>query len=113
MGFMRLATLPFETRLTAEANKTGHNHIQNLHLGKYIVGYTVGDYVLYYTSANENFEYSCPLNIQRNSKRNKSVYAFFNNIITLVYVKVVNGQTVESKWKCSTSSVSALFAISK
>ena len=37
----------------------GDNCIQNFHLGRYIVGYTVGNLVLrrQYTSPNENFEY--------------------------------------------------------
>ena len=56
----------------------GNNHIQNFHLGRYIVGYTFGNHVLRlrsrvavklnfrphirrYTSPNENFEYSYPL----------------------------------------------------
>ena len=54
------------------------NHIQNVYLGRYIVGYTFGNHVLWlrlrvavklnyrpyirrYTSPNENFEYSYPL----------------------------------------------------
>ena len=54
------------------------NHIQNFHLGRYIVEYTFGNHVLRlrlrvavklnfrqyirrYTSPNENFEYSYPL----------------------------------------------------
>ena len=58
----------------------GDNHIQNFHLWRYIVGYTFGNHVLRlrlrvavklsfrpyirrYTSLNENFEYSYPLNI--------------------------------------------------
>ena len=57
----------------------GDNHVQNFHLGKYIVGHTFGNHVLrlrsrvavklnfrpyirLYTSTNENFEYSYPLN---------------------------------------------------
>ena len=57
----------------------GDNHIQNFHLGRYIVGYTFGNHVLRlrlrvavklnfrlyvrrYTSPTENFEYSYPLN---------------------------------------------------
>ena len=60
----------------------GDNHIQIFHLGRYIVGYTFGNYVLQlrlrvavklnfrpyirrYTSPNENFEYSYPLNDTR------------------------------------------------
>ena len=56
----------------------GDNHIQNFHLGMYIVGYTFGNHVLRlrsrvvlklnfrpyirrYTSPNEKFEYSYPL----------------------------------------------------
>ena len=59
--------------------KNGDNHIQNFHLGRYFVGYTFGNHVLRlrlrvavklnfrpyirrYTSPNENFEYSYPLN---------------------------------------------------
>ena len=55
----------------------GDNHIQNFHLGRYIVGYTVGNLVLRrrasgavkrdfrtylrrYVSPNENFEYGYP-----------------------------------------------------
>ena len=55
----------------------GDNHIQNFHLGRYIVGYTVGNLVLWrgvsgalkrdfqtyirrYTSPNEDFEYGYP-----------------------------------------------------
>ena len=58
-------------------DKLGDNCIQNLHLGRYIVGYTVGNlvlrrrvsgavkrdfrtYIRRYTSPNENFEYSYP-----------------------------------------------------
>ena len=57
--------------------KLRDNHIQNFHLGRYIVGYTVGNLVLQrhvsgavkldfrtyirrYTSQNENFEYGYP-----------------------------------------------------
>ena len=64
---------------TAEVYLNGDNHIQNFHLGRYIVGYTFGNHVLRlrsrvavklnfrpyirrYTSPNENFEYSYPLN---------------------------------------------------
>ena len=56
----------------------GDNCIQNFHLGRYIVGYTVGNlfllrrvrgavkcdfrtYIRQYTSLNENFEYGYPL----------------------------------------------------
>ena len=58
-------------------DKLGDNCIQNFHLGRYIVGYTVGNLVLWrrvsgavkrdfrtyirrYTSPNENFEYGYP-----------------------------------------------------
>ena len=58
-------------------NKLGDNCIQIFHLGRYIVGYTVGNlvlrrrasgavkrdfrtYIRRYTSPNENFEYSYP-----------------------------------------------------
>ena len=58
-------------------NKFGDNCIQNFHLGRYIVGYTVENLVLWrrvsgavkrdfrtyirrYTSPNENFEYGYP-----------------------------------------------------
>ena len=52
--------------------KLGDNCIQNFHLGRYIVGYTVGNLVCgavkryfqtiirLYTSTNENFEYGYP-----------------------------------------------------
>ena len=57
--------------------KLGDNCIQNFHLGRYIVGYTVGNlvlrrrasgavkrdfrpYIRRYTSPNENFEYGYP-----------------------------------------------------
>ena len=63
-----------EPTLTAEL---GDNRIQNFHLGRYIVGYTVGNlvlrrrisgavkrdfrpYIRRYTSPNENFEYGYP-----------------------------------------------------
>ena len=59
------------------AFKLGDNCIQNFHLGRYIVGYTVGNlvlrrrvsgavkrgfrtYIRRYTSPNENFEYGYP-----------------------------------------------------
>ena len=53
-GFMRLATF-----------QLGDNCIQNFHLGRYIVGYTVGNlvfrtYIRRYTSPNETFEYGYP-----------------------------------------------------
>ena len=41
----------------------GDNRIQNFHLGRYIVRYTVGNFRTYirrYTSPNENFEYGYP-----------------------------------------------------
>ena len=58
-------------------NHLGDNCIQNFHLGRYIVGYTVGNlvlrrrvsgavkrdfrtYIRRYTSPNENFEYGYP-----------------------------------------------------
>ena len=58
-------------------DKLGDNCIQNFHLGRYIVGYTVGNlvfrrrvsgavkrdfqtYIRRYTSPNENFEYGYP-----------------------------------------------------
>ena len=58
-------------------NELGDNCIQNFHLGRYIVGYTVGNlvlrrrvsgavkrdfrtYIRRYTSPNENFEYGYP-----------------------------------------------------
>ena len=58
-------------------NKLGDNCIQNIHLGRYIVGYTVGNlvlrrrasgavkrdfrtYIRRYTSPNENFECGYP-----------------------------------------------------
>ena len=60
-----------------EACQLGDNCIQNFHLGRYIVGYTVGNivlrqrasgavkrdfrtYIRQYTSPNENFEYGYP-----------------------------------------------------
>ena len=65
---------------TAEVYKNGEKHIQNFHLGSYIVGYTFGNYVLRlrsrvsvklnfrpyirrYISQNEHFEYSYPLSL--------------------------------------------------
>ena len=61
--------------------ENGDNHIQNINLGRYIVGYMVENHVLWlrsritaklnfqpyiqqYTSPIENFEYSCPLMIR-------------------------------------------------
>ena len=48
-------------------NHLGDNCIHNFHLGRYIVGYTVGavqrdfrTYIRRYTSPNENFEYGYP-----------------------------------------------------
>ena len=60
-----------------DVNHLGDNHIQNFHLGRYIVGYTVGNlvlrrrvcgavkrdfrtYIRRYTSQNEHFEYGYP-----------------------------------------------------
>ena len=42
-GFMLLASQQFET---TNFIKNWDNNIQNFHLGKYIVGYTVGNHVL-------------------------------------------------------------------
>ena len=64
--------------LKSALEKNGDNHIQHFNLGRYIVGYMVGNYVLrlrlrvavkqnfrpynqQYTSPNKNFEYSYPL----------------------------------------------------
>ena len=64
--------------IVQQGYKLGDNCIQNFHLGRYIVGYTVGNLVLQrrisgalkrdfrtyiqrYTSPNENFEYGYPL----------------------------------------------------
>ena len=71
----------FETKLR-KCIRMGINHIQNFYLGRCIVGYTVANHVLRlrsrvnvklnfrpyirrYTSQNENFEYSYPLNKSR------------------------------------------------
>ena len=52
---------------TAEVHSNVDDHIQNFHLGRYIVGYTVGNLVLrrraIYTSPNKIFEYIYPLNV--------------------------------------------------
>ena len=42
----------------------GDNHIQNFYLGRYIVAVKLNfrPYMRRYTSPNENFEYSYPLN---------------------------------------------------
>ena len=62
---------------TAEVHQNGDNHIQNAHLGRYIVGYTFGNHVLRlrsrvavklnfrpyirrYTSPNENLNTVIP-----------------------------------------------------
>ena len=61
---------PFEGKNVNSALKWRY-HIQNFHFGTYIVGYTFGNHVSRlrlrpfirrYTSPNENFEYSYPLN---------------------------------------------------
>ena len=66
---------------TAEMHKNGYSHIQNFHLGRHILGYTVGNhdlqfrscgavklnfrlYVRRYTSPNKNFDYCYPLNLK-------------------------------------------------
>ena len=78
--------------LPKSANHLGDNCIQNVHLGRYIVGYTVGNlvlrrrvsgavkrdlqtYIRRYTSPNENFEYGYPhsnalltFSLQKNSE---------------------------------------------
>ena len=71
----------------------GDNHIQNFHLGRYIVGYTFGNHVLRlrsriavklnfrpyirrYTSPNVNFEYSYPLNKFLTQKLLKQDYRY-------------------------------------
>ena len=48
--------------LLAWTGHLGDNCIQNFHLGRYIVRYTVGNFVLRrrYTAPNENFEYGYP-----------------------------------------------------
>ena len=65
------------TVMASTQTEQGDNCIQNLHLGRYIVGYTVGNHVLRlhlrvavkldfrpykqrYTSPNENFRYGYP-----------------------------------------------------
>ena len=75
---MRLAALQFEAKLQKYV-RMGINIFKNFNLGRYIVGYTVGNHVLWlrlrvavkqnfrpyirlYTSPNENFEYIYPLN---------------------------------------------------
>ena len=70
----------------------GDNCIQNFHLGRYIVGYTVGNLVLrrrvsgavkrdfrtYITSPNENYEYGYPhSNAQLNFSLKKTVKIYF------------------------------------
>ena len=89
-GFMQLAAAGrigatkyvFTVFLREKYNSAlvGDNHIKKFHLGKYIVGYTFGNHVLRlrlrvavklnfrqyirrYTSPNEKFEYSYPLNV--------------------------------------------------
>ena len=66
-----------ENKTLAKIFELGDNCIQNFHLGRYIVGYTVGNlvlrrrasgavkldfrtYIRRYTSPNENFEYGYP-----------------------------------------------------
>ena len=61
----------------AKVHLKGDNHIQNFHLGRYIIGYMVRNHVLWLCSCinikfpaiypaiyipSETFEYSCPLN---------------------------------------------------
>ena len=75
---MLLATLQFERKLQ-KCIRMGITIFKIFHLGRYIVGYTLGNHVLRlrsrlpaklnfrlyirrYTSPNENFEYSYPLN---------------------------------------------------
>ena len=78
-GYMQFTTV---YRILSESflykiSNLGDNCIQNFHLGRYIVGYTVGNlflrrhvsgavkrdfltYIRQYTSPNENFEYGYP-----------------------------------------------------
>ena len=71
----RSAPFDFILIFSSDRNKIqlGDNGIQNFHLGRYIVGYTVGNlvlrvavklnfrpYIRRYTSPNENFEYGYP-----------------------------------------------------
>ena len=90
-GFMQLAAAKrrhnkvhfyclFEGKMLI-VHLNGDNHIQNFHLGRYIVGYMFGNHVLrlrlcitvklnfrpyirLYISPNENFEYSYPLKMR-------------------------------------------------
>ena len=72
--------------------------ILNFHLGRYIVGYTFGNHVLRlhlcvavkiifrqyiqrYTSPNENFEYSFPLNHLTEDKSYEPVHEVSNNVV--------------------------------
>ena len=57
MGYERFSLIYY--------SKLGDNCIQNFHLGRYIVGYTVGNrifrtYIRRYTSPNEYVEYGYP-----------------------------------------------------
>ena len=83
-GFMRLTALRFKRKQSLMINQRKSalewdNHIQNVHLGKYIVRCTMGNHGLQlclcvtltpnflgysqgYTSPNEDFEYSYLLN---------------------------------------------------
>ena len=63
--------------------KLGDNFIQNFHLGRYIIGYTVvkcdfRTYIRRYTSPNENFEYGNPhSNALLNFSLKKTVKMYF------------------------------------
>ena len=87
-----------------KSQKLGDNCIQNFHLGRYIVGYTVGNFVLRrrvsgavkhdfqpyirrYTSPHENFEYGYPhSNVLFNFYTSKTL-SFAPNV---VFVRDVN-----------------------
>ena len=77
MDIMRQSVCLVVNPITVDSYYLGYNCIQNFHLGRYIVGYTVGNLVLRrrasgavkrdfrtyfrrYTSPNENFEYGYP-----------------------------------------------------
>ena len=91
-------------------HKNGDSHIQNFHLGRYIVGYTFGNHVLRlrlrvavklnfrpyirrYTSPNANFEYSYPL-IESKINRYELVYKLKkivgSNNFSAQYIKIIS-----------------------
>ena len=80
--------------------KLGDNCIQNFHLGRYIVGYTVGNlvlrqhvrgavkrdfrtYIRRYTSPNENFEYSYS---HSNALLIYSLQKYIENVLCCAYM---------------------------